>query len=191
MARHGEARQGMEIGVGPGMVRRGIAGKGKARQGNRGVARPGRARLGVARRGMAGYGNRGAAWQGKARSGAAGLGRENRGMAGLGAAGHGTARQGMNKGNDVYGGQYPSARKEAIARSGGTCQFCGQAPVNEAHHWADLEYPPGAEVTGDDLTALCINCHDIATSYRRFTRAGGDRWKFKHIFKNAMKEAID
>lgn len=38
--------------------------------------------------------------------------------------------------NDVYSGNYPRAKKQAIARSSGKCQFCGIRQAREGHHWA-------------------------------------------------------
>lgn len=37
--------------------------------------------------------------------------------------------------------QYLAAREAALARSGRVCQFCGQKPAAETHHWAE-RYPP-------------------------------------------------
>ena len=44
---------------------------------------------------------------------------------------------------------YLAARRDAAARSGGTCQLCGDCPGQEAHHWA-RKYPPvGTETPAD------------------------------------------
>ena len=67
---------------------------------------------------------------------------------------------------DAYGGNYPSAKKDALERSDHICQFCGLEKATHAHHWAYFEYPSGKEVTEDDLTALCEPCHDLATGLR-------------------------
>lgn len=67
---------------------------------------------------------------------------------------------------DVYGGNYPKARRLAIARSGGKCQFCGLRKAKEGHHWAWPDYPSGEEVQGHDITALCETCHELATMLR-------------------------
>ena len=75
---------------------------------------------------------------------------------------------------DYHDPVYLAARKAAFARSDGKCQLCGQQPAVEAHHWA-VDYPPAHKTTADDLTALCSECHFIATTIRRFTRAGGSR----------------
>ena len=80
---------------------------------------------------------------------------------------------------------YLRARDEAFARSNGRCQFCGLQPATEAHHWA-VHYPPAHETTADDLTALCAACHLLATTLRRFTRAGGSRHQFSALFTEAI-----
>ena len=80
---------------------------------------------------------------------------------------------------------YLRARAEAFARSNGLCQLCGQQPAVEAHHWG-ADYPPAHETRADDLTPLCAECHSIATTLRRFTRAGGSR----HQFCAALSEAV-
>ena len=67
---------------------------------------------------------------------------------------------------DVYGGNYPKAKRLAIARSGGKCQFCGLRKASEGHHWAWPDYPTGEEVQGHDITALCKTCHELATMLR-------------------------
>ena len=67
---------------------------------------------------------------------------------------------------------YLTARKEAFDRSNGECQLCGQQKAVEAHHWA-VDYPSADKTTANDLTPLCADCHVIATTIRRFTRAGG------------------
>ena len=74
---------------------------------------------------------------------------------------------------------YLAARDAAFARSGrpSLCQLCGQQPAVEAHHWA-VDYPPAHKTTAADLTALCAECHFVATTLRRFTRAGGSRHQF-------------
>lgn len=71
-----------------------------------------------------------------------------------------------NHGIDVYGGNYPKARRLALARSSGKCQFCGLRKAVEAHHWAFPVYPSGEKVQGHDLTALCKTCHELATVMR-------------------------
>ena len=68
-----------------------------------------------------------------------------------------------NPGDDVYGGNYPKARRQALARSRGKCQFCGIREARDAHHWAfpRSNYPSGEKVQGHDLTALCKPCHEL------------------------------
>ena len=92
-----------------------------------------------------------------------------------------SSQPGFNYQDPVYLG----ARKEAFARSNGLCQFCGQQRAAQAHHWAG-DYPPADETTADDLTALCDQCHLIATTLRRFTRAGGSRHQFCAAFSEAV-----
>jgi hypothetical protein len=36
--------------------------------------------------------------------------------------------------NNPYGPGYRYARRQAIARSDGICQFCGQRPATQGHH---------------------------------------------------------
>ena len=68
---------------------------------------------------------------------------------------------------DVYGGNYPKAKRLAFARSSGKCQFCGLQKAREAHHWAQPnKYPSGEKVQGHDLTALCKSCHELASMVR-------------------------
>jgi len=86
---------------------------------------------------------------------------------------------------EIYGGNYPEARKKALMRSKFVCQFCGCDRAEETHHWA-LEYPLGVDVTEDDLTALCVPCHNIATTIRRMVDSGVGRKKFKHDFESAI-----
>ena len=69
----------------------------------------------------------------------------------------------------VYGPGYRRARAEAFRRSGGVCQVCGSRRAEEAHHWA-LRYPADADVTADDLTAVCRRCHGAATFRRLLDR---------------------
>ena len=80
---------------------------------------------------------------------------------------------------------YLRVRGEAFARSRGICQVCGQKPAVQAHHWA-LQYPPAHATTADDLIALCAFCHCLATTIRRFTRAGGSRHQFIALLSEAL-----
>lgn len=68
--------------------------------------------------------------------------------------------------DEVYKGNYQAARQAAFSRSGYKCQFCGLRPAQEAHHWTYAKYPSGKQVRGNDLTALCIPCHILATVLR-------------------------
>ena len=80
--------------------------------------------------------------------------------------------------DSAYGPGFIRSRAKALLRSGGICQFCGQRAATDAHHWAE-RYPEDSEITANDLTALCAVCHSIATSFRRFTRAGGNVFQFR------------
>lgn len=71
-------------------------------------------------------------------------------------------------GKIVYGRGYLVARHIAMQRNP-TCQFCGLAPSEEAHHTA-LDYPADHEITPGDLTMLCKPCHRDATAKRRKRR---------------------
>lgn len=53
---------------------------------------------------------------------------------------------------------YLLVRRQAILRSGGICEVCGEQPYNEVHH---LEYPPWGtiEENADHLLAVCHDCH--------------------------------
>ena len=80
--------------------------------------------------------------------------------------------------------QHREARAEAFARSGGLCQLCGMQPAIEGHHWEFWNYKPEKETTGDDLTALCAVCHEIATTIRRFH---GNVFELLSAFRNRDK----
>lgn len=62
---------------------------------------------------------------------------------------------------------YRKAREEALARSGGKCQFCGLADADHAHHWK-MSYDPAPETSSSHLTALCADCHQLAHLVRRW-----------------------
>ena len=53
--------------------------------------------------------------------------------------------------------------------------MCGLFPAAEAHHWA-WRYPADADVTANDLTALCRRCHWAATLLRLTGRAQAGVW---------------
>ena len=94
-----------------------------------------------------------------------------------------SSHSGFNNRHPVY----LKAREQAFAPSGGLCQVCGQQPATEAHHWAQ-KYPPAHKTTAGDLTALCADCHFIATTLRRFTRAGGSRHQFRAILSEVIAQ---
>lgn len=75
--------------------------------------------------------------------------------------------------DDAYGGNFPKAKRLAIARSQGKCQFCGLRKAVEGHHWAWPNYPSGEDVQGHDLTALCKPCHELATVIRDWVERKG------------------
>ena len=79
-------------------------------------------------------------------------------------------------GYDYFHPQYRTARAEALERSNGLCQFCGQRPATETHHWA-TDYPAEQETTASDLTALCNTCHTTATTIRRLRGSGWEHWQ--------------
>ena len=59
--------------------------------------------------------------------------------------------------NNSDGPNARKAKEAARERSNGVCQFCGQRPVAEGHHWL-VSYLPDAcecQVTADHITALC------------------------------------
>ena len=77
------------------------------------------------------------------------------------------------------------ARAEAHARSNGTCQLCGWEKSRHAHHWA-LRYPDEVDMVGDDLTALCRSCHEMATELRRYMAKGVDTSRALTAFREAL-----
>ena len=86
----------------------------------------------------------------------------------------------------TYGQEYQKARKLAMKRSNGVCQFCGQRSAKEVHHWSWPKYPK--EINGDHLTALCKPCHEIATTLRRFTKYGGNIYQLISLFMETIAE---
>ena len=89
-------------------------------------------------------------------------------------------------GFDYLHQQYRAARAEALDRSNGLCQFCGQRPATEAHHWA-MDYPAEEETIAGDLTALCNVCHTTATTIRRLRGVGWDHWQRFIQLANALE----
>ena len=75
----------------------------------------------------------------------------------------------------VYGPGFRRARRAAFQRSDGMCQLCGLFPAEEAHHWA-WRYPADADITADDLTALCRPCHWVVTLRRLTGRTQSGVW---------------
>lgn len=94
---------------------------------------------------------------------------------------------------DAYGARYRLLRSYVLARNGGRCCFCGLRAAEEAHHSA-LRYPCGRDgpccglrkVTASDLVGLCRLCHGLATTLRRFHRAGGSMYEFVARFKKVI-----
>lgn len=91
-------------------------------------------------------------------------------------------RPGFDYNHEVY----LRAKAEAFARSGLVCQFCGQGPAEEAHHWQQI-YDKEEETTANHLTALCVPCHALAGLLRRFVVRGGNRLDFDRIFRKALE----
>ena len=74
-----------------------------------------------------------------------------------------------------YDYRHPTARRaraEGLARSGHTCQRCGDQEATEGHHWV---YPPEEKTTADHVTGLCPTCHDVLTWVIWFVSFGGSR----------------
>lgn len=67
---------------------------------------------------------------------------------------------------DDRGPGFIKAKRHAMDRSSGKCQFCGLRRASDGHHWAWPVYPSDEEVQGDDVTALCKVCHELATMLR-------------------------
>ena len=66
----------------------------------------------------------------------------------------------------IYGPGFNKAKRLAMARSRGKCQFCGLRKASEGHHWAWPDYPLDEKVQGHDITALCATCHELVTMLR-------------------------
>ena len=77
-------------------------------------------------------------------------------------------------------------RDEALARSRGVCQACGQQPAVGVHHWAPSRTRLRTAATADDLIALCAGCHHLTTTLLRFTRGGG----LRHELLAKLSEAL-
>ena len=89
----------------------------------------------------------------------------------------------------TYGPDFIRSRGQALLRSGGICQFCGQRAATDGHHWAEI-YPDDSVITGDDLVGLCGVCHGIATTLRRFTRSGGDIFQFRATLGKEIEKCL-
>ncbi len=68
--------------------------------------------------------------------------------------------------NNTNGPNTRKAKDAARERSSDVCQFCGQRPAEEGHHWLTTYLPDACEcnVAADHITALCRPCHKIATT---------------------------
>ena len=94
----------------------------------------------------------------------------------------GTAPRPGERCGDPYGSVYRGLRGGVLARNGGDCSLCGLSAAVETHH-SGLVYPCGSagsccgrrRVGVGDLVGLCSVCHLVATTLRRFCRAGGQR----------------
>ncbi|MYC36242.1 MAG: hypothetical protein F4X66_04940 [Chloroflexi bacterium] len=89
---------------------------------------------------------------------------------------------------DYFHTQHRAARAQAFARSDGVCQFCGMRDANEGHHWEFWSYKPEKDTTADDLTALCVVCHEIATNLRKFQ---GNISGLLSAFRTATRETYN
>ena len=87
----------------------------------------------------------------------------------------------------AYGPGFGRARAEAIERSNGACQFCGQRAATDGHHWA-MQYPDDSQITASDITALCGVCHEVATTLRRLVSHGGTIWQFMGVLREAITQ---
>ena len=93
---------------------------------------------------------------------------------------------------------YRDARRLAIKRSEGWCQFCGINRATQGHHWRGYKagnYKPENETTSDDLIGLCDDCHTIATAIRKGykeAKALGyeDGYKTSYTVKTTLMKAI-
>ena len=54
--------------------------------------------------------------------------------------------------NNTYGPGFRNARTQALRRSQGVCQFCGQRPATQGHHWA-THYPRDDDITASVTSA--------------------------------------
>ena len=81
-----------------------------------------------------------------------------------------------------YDHRHPAARRAraaCLARSGKTCQACGDQEATEGHHWV---YPREKETPANHLTGLCWCCHDVITWLSWFASLGGSRELLCELF---------
>ena len=83
----------------------------------------------------------------------------------------------------VYGEGYQRARAAALERSP-VCQLCRCRPAMETHHWAQV-YPSDSSVEPEDLTALCLSCHAVATTIRPYYRNRGKPDQIRRALERA------
>ena len=70
---------------------------------------------------------------------------------------------------DYQNPTYREARRHALNRSKGCCQFCGLKQADDAHHWrgySERDYLPPEQTTADELIGLCRDCHKIASAIK-------------------------
>ena len=82
---------------------------------------------------------------------------------------------------DAYQGNYTEARAQCLARTNQECALC-ERPAVQSHHRA-MNYPCGKCITESDLIPLCLLCHEVATTIRRFH---GNIWNFMATFREAI-----
>ena len=90
-----------------------------------------------------------------------------------------------------YNHRHPTARRAraaCLARSGKTCQTCGDQEATEGHHWV---YPLEEETTADHLTGLCWCCHDVITWLIWFVSFGGSRALLCELFPVFLARLLD
>ena len=73
--------------------------------------------------------------------------------------------------SDPYGSCYQKMRPGVLGRNSGTCAFCGIQDAAECHHGM-VNYPDHKELKEDQLVQLCEDCHQLATSIRKW------KWRF-------------
>ena len=87
-----------------------------------------------------------------------------------------------------YGPNYQRLRLEALKQNDGICKFCGVAPSTEAHHAMKI-YCDHADLRDDHLVPLCKDCHDLATSIRKWCwRFNSTPAKIAHALIDEMRD---